>query len=83
MSAAIRIRQDFGAATLRHLANAARMLENNPALVTLKTLQTVSEGKHTLVLGLSNPVIPLSTPSGASNVQEQKPQPPETTEGNI
>jgi len=49
-------------ATLRHLANAARMLENNPALVTLKTLQTVSEGKHTLVMGLPQTVIPVSQP---------------------
>ena len=47
-------------ATLRHLANAARMLENNPALVTLKTLQTVSEGKHTLVMGIPQTIIPVS-----------------------
>lgn len=47
-------------ATLRHLANAARLLEGNPALVTLKTLQAASDGKHTLVLGLSQPVIPIA-----------------------
>ena len=31
-------------ATLRSLANAARMLENNPALLALRTLETVSTG---------------------------------------
>lgn len=49
-------------ATLRHLANAARMLENNPALLALKTLQTAADGRHTLVLGLPGNVVPL--PSG-------------------
>jgi regulator of protease activity HflC (stomatin/prohibitin superfamily) len=48
------------AATLRSLANAARLLEGNPALVTLKTLQAASDGKHTLVLGLSQPIIPIA-----------------------
>jgi regulator of protease activity HflC (stomatin/prohibitin superfamily) len=47
-------------ASLRHLANAARLLEGNPALVTLKTLQTAGSGKNTLVLGLSQPVLPLA-----------------------
>jgi regulator of protease activity HflC (stomatin/prohibitin superfamily) len=47
-------------ATLRHLANAARLLESNPALLMLKTLQAVSEGKNTIVLGISQPVIPIS-----------------------
>ena len=46
-------------ATLRHLANAAKLLEGNPALITLKTLQAVSGGKNTLVLGLSQPVLPI------------------------
>jgi regulator of protease activity HflC (stomatin/prohibitin superfamily) len=46
-------------ASLRHLANAARLLEGNPALVTLKTLQTAGSGKSTLVLGLSQPILPL------------------------
>jgi regulator of protease activity HflC (stomatin/prohibitin superfamily) len=47
-------------ATLRSLANAARLLEGNPALVTLKTLQAASDGRHTLVLGFPQPVIPVS-----------------------
>lgn len=46
-------------ATLRNLANAAKLLEGNPALVTLKTLQAASDGKHTLVLGVPQPFIPI------------------------
>ena len=60
-------------ATLRSLANAAKMLEGNPALVTLKTLQTASDGKHTLVLGLSQPIIPITKEVESSS---QKPQLP-------
>lgn len=41
-------------ATLRSLANAARMLDNNPSLLALKTLQTAAEGRHTLVVGTQN-----------------------------
>jgi regulator of protease activity HflC (stomatin/prohibitin superfamily) len=50
-------------ATLRSLANAARMLENNPALLALKTLQTVADGKHTLVLGTAGSILPIPTPA--------------------
>ena len=40
-------------AALRQLANAARMLENNPTLMQLRTLQTLGEGSgHTMVFGL-------------------------------
>jgi regulator of protease activity HflC (stomatin/prohibitin superfamily) len=39
-------------ASLRHLANAARMLDNNPSLVTLKALHVTSAGPHTFVLGV-------------------------------
>jgi regulator of protease activity HflC (stomatin/prohibitin superfamily) len=46
-------------ATLRHLANAAKLLEGNPALVTLKTLQTAGDGRNTLVLGVPQAVVPL------------------------
>jgi regulator of protease activity HflC (stomatin/prohibitin superfamily) len=47
-------------ATLRHLANAAKLLEGNPTLVTLKTLQAASGGKNTFVLGLPQAVLPLA-----------------------
>ncbi len=60
------------AASLRLLANAAKLLEGNPALVTLKTLQVASEGKNTLVWGVPQSVIPLhkefdATTSGESS----------------
>lgn len=38
-------------AALRHLANTARLLEGNPALATLRALQALDNGRHTLVLG--------------------------------
>ena len=46
-------------AVLRHLANAARMLESNPALVTMKTLQAMGNGKNTIVLGAPAKLLPL------------------------
>lgn len=40
-------------ASLRHLANAARLLENNPALLQLRTLQSVGGSSgNTVVLGV-------------------------------
>lgn len=57
-------------ATLRHLANAAKLLEGNPALVTLKTLQAVSDGKHTIVLGVPPSVIPISREPEIPHVQK-------------
>jgi len=47
-------------AILRHLANAARLVEGNPALLMLKTLQSVSEGKNTIVLGIPQQVLPVA-----------------------
>jgi hypothetical protein len=63
-------------ATLRSLANAARMLENNPALLALKTLQTVGDGKHTLVLG-APAVLPVGAggPSPGSRAAAPAPTP--------
>jgi len=52
-------------ATLRSLANAARMLENNPALLALRTLETVSTGKHTLVMGAPS-VLPIPSAGGVA-----------------
>src|SRR5262249_49840912 len=70
-------------ATLRSLANAARMLENNPALLALKTLQTASDGKHTLVLGASGSVLTLPTagPSGPAPSGPMPANPPSDSEG--
>jgi regulator of protease activity HflC (stomatin/prohibitin superfamily) len=48
-------------AALRHLANAAKMIENNPALMQLRLLQQFSESPgNTMVLGVpSTSIIPL------------------------
>jgi regulator of protease activity HflC (stomatin/prohibitin superfamily) len=64
-------------ATLRSLANAARMLENNPALLALKTLQTAADGKHTLVLGTAGSILPMPTPGPSGPA----PPPPTAAEG--
>ncbi len=42
-------------ASLRHLANAAKLLESNPGLMQLRMLQTIGEGTgNTVVLGMGN-----------------------------
>jgi regulator of protease activity HflC (stomatin/prohibitin superfamily) len=47
-------------AALRNLANAARMLEGNPALMQLRLLQQIGEsGGNTIVLGLPASTMPL------------------------
>ena len=46
-------------ASLRSLANAARLLENNPALLQLRMLQAVEEGKATVVLDSTGRLTPL------------------------
>ena len=56
-------------ATLRSLANAARMLENNPALTTLRALQSGADGRNTLVLGMGGGIIPVGS-SGSSGPGE-------------
>ena len=53
-------------AVLRHLANAARMLESNPALVTMKTLQAMGSGKNTIVLGAGATLLPVDRDRGAT-----------------
>jgi len=52
-------------AVLRQLANAARMLESNPALITMKTLQAMGTGKNTIVLGAPTPLLPPERERGA------------------
>jgi regulator of protease activity HflC (stomatin/prohibitin superfamily) len=47
-------------AALRSLANAARMMDDNPNLLQLRALQALAESAgNTLVLGLPNGIIPL------------------------
>lgn len=60
-------------AALRNLANAAKLLENNPALLQLRLLQAVSESAgNTVVLGLpaQATLVPLPTKSSEQSVQE-------------
>lgn len=48
-------------AALRNLANAAKMIEDNPNLLQLRALQSLTDsGGSTLVLGLPNNVLPLT-----------------------
>lgn len=67
-------------ATLRHLANAAKLLEGNSALVTLKTLQAAGTGKNTLVLGLSQPVLPIARDEALEAERPAKPLAPPAEE---
>ena len=46
-------------AALRNLANAARLLENNPALQNLRLMQSMSAAGNTLVMGLPTGFVPL------------------------
>jgi regulator of protease activity HflC (stomatin/prohibitin superfamily) len=49
-------------ASLRNLANAARVLEGNPALMNLRVLQSLASAQnagHTLVLGMPAGFVPL------------------------
>ena len=53
-------------ASLRNLANAARVLEGNPALMNLRLMQSLTgaqNGGHTLVLGAPGGFVPLKPPS--------------------
>jgi len=45
-------------AVLRHLANTARLLESNPALLTLRTLDAAAQGRSTIVVGVPGGLLP-------------------------
>lgn len=47
------------AATMRSIANTARMLEENPALAQLRLLQAIESGKATVVIGADSAVAKL------------------------
>jgi regulator of protease activity HflC (stomatin/prohibitin superfamily) len=56
-------------AALRNLANAARLLEGNPALQNLRLLQSLADGRgvgHTLVMGVPGGFVPLKPGNPAS-----------------
>lgn len=58
-------------AVLRHLANTARLLERNPALVTLRTLDAVAQGRSTVVMGVPS-VVPLPEASRPAGGRESR-----------
>jgi len=60
-------------ASMRALANAARMTQDHPSLLQLRAIQAVqaSEGRNTLVLDLSGQGVPLKT--AAPLGEEEKP----------
>jgi len=45
-------------AVLRHLANTARLLESNPVLITLRTLDAAAQGRGTIVVGMPAALMP-------------------------
>jgi regulator of protease activity HflC (stomatin/prohibitin superfamily) len=60
-------------ASLRNLANAARVLEGNPALMNLRLMQsltTAQNGGNTLVLGMPGGFVPLKAGASAHKTQE-------------
>jgi hypothetical protein len=60
-------------AALRNLANAARIMDDNPNLLQLRALQALAEsGGNTLVLGLPGVSIPLPKPASKSASRQSK-----------
>jgi regulator of protease activity HflC (stomatin/prohibitin superfamily) len=61
-------------AVLRHLANTARLLEGNPALVTLRTLDAAAHGRGTIVVGMPSGVLPVSgsAPEGSRRPESDR-----------
>jgi regulator of protease activity HflC (stomatin/prohibitin superfamily) len=60
-------------AALRNLANAARIMDDNPNLLQLRALQTVADSSgNTLVFGLPGPPIPLTRPLAKSGGPQPK-----------
>jgi regulator of protease activity HflC (stomatin/prohibitin superfamily) len=60
-------------AALRNLANAARVLEGNPALMNLRLIQSLQAAQNagnTLVLGVPGGFVPLKPGGSARNVEE-------------
>jgi len=60
-------------AALRSLANAARVLDGNPALMNLRLMQSLTAAQNagnTLVLGMSGGFVPLKAGAPARNAEE-------------
>jgi regulator of protease activity HflC (stomatin/prohibitin superfamily) len=61
-------------ASLRNLANAARVLENNPALMNLRLMQSLSSARNsgnTLVLGVPGGFVPLKNGQAPNTAETQ------------
>lgn len=59
-------------ASLRNLANAARLLESNPALQNLRLMQSISASGNTLVMGLPTGFVPLNSGKPAPDGPDAK-----------
>lgn len=59
-------------AALRNLANAARLLEGNPALQNLRLMQSISAAGNTLVMGLPTGFVPLKAGTPATTEPDAK-----------
>jgi hypothetical protein len=67
-------------AALRNLANAAKMIEGNPALLQLRLLQQLaSSAGNTVVLGFPSTSTPFPLPAQESELPEKQISPPEET----
>ncbi len=63
-------------ASLRNLANAARVLEGNPALMNLRLMQSLTTAQssgNTLVLGMAGGFVPLKQQTRAANTEHNEP----------
>lgn len=59
-------------AALRNLANAARLLEGNPALHNLRLIQSIGGAGNTLVMGLPTGFVPLNAAKTAPDEADTK-----------
>lgn len=59
-------------AALRNLANAAKMMEDNPNLLHLRALQSLSDSGGTLVFGLPNGTAPVLKKNGQRTETNRK-----------
>jgi regulator of protease activity HflC (stomatin/prohibitin superfamily) len=62
-------------ASLRNLANAARVLENNPALMNLRLMQSLSAAQNagsTLVVGMPGGFVPLKQPAKPASTEHNE-----------
>lgn len=64
-------------AALRNLANAASLMEKNPALLSLRTIQSIESSRgNTVILGMPNTMFPLPL-MGKGNEPEEPSEPQE------